>query len=156
MNTWQRKRDVIARQPHDLVFLIICMGSGIHFVLPGVSGCQDTFLWWNFTGVLTPSPLTHVSMVAECFPKICSMYRIVCPSLLLTYRMTLSENSCTSFTTAPHGLNNAYRKGKSWCSYQQFKEVLRSFDGRMTTDPAFEINFQTPFCSAFFFYFSVF
>lgn len=108
------------------------------------------FLVVKFTGVLPLSPLTYIAVVAGCFSKVWSMYRIVCPSLLLTYRMTLSENSCTTLTTAPRGLNNAYRKGKSWCSYQQFKEVLRSFDGRKTAEPPFEINFQMAFCSPFF------
>lgn len=140
MSTWLRKHDVTARQLHDLVFLMICVGSGISFVLPEVIRMPEYFLVVKFIGVLPLSPLTHITMAAEYFSKVCSTYRIVCPSLLLTYRMTLSENSCTAFTTAPQGLNNAYRKGKSWCSFQQFKEAPRSFDGRMTTEPAFEIN----------------
>lgn len=103
------------------------------------------FLVLKFTGVLPLSALTFIAVVVECSSKAPSMYRTVCPSLLLTHTITLSENSCTAFTKPPRGLRT-----KSWCSYHQFKEVLSSFDGRMTTEPAFEINFQTPFFSPFF------
>lgn len=110
-------------------------------------------LWSHDAGILVMK-LTHILplsstrciiMAAKCFSKACSLYRIVCLSLLLLCRITLSENSPTACTLASQGLNNAYSKGKSWGSCQQFKEVLKSFDGGMLTESALEINFQMPF-----------
>lgn len=85
-------------------------------------------------------------MAAKCFSKARGMHSIDCLSLLLTHRITLNEKSPPAYTLASQGLNNAYNKGKSWGSCQQFKGILRSFDGRMIAEPEFEINSQLSFC----------
>lgn len=133
---------VNAKQLCDSVFLIFVLDQEFVLCCAGSRGA----------GILSgdavhscPSSLSSCT-AAKCFSKARGMHSIDCLSLLLTHRITLNEKSPPAYTLASQGLNNAYNKGKSWGSCQQFKGILRSFDGRMIAEPEFEINSQLSFC----------